>query len=243
MSPAINGAAIVTGAQYRRATPDRWPQPRDVLSFYEFLINGFVLVATVRVGRRSEPGFVTQRPKPMPSPISNTTLTASEIAHLEERARFIRLETNPTHQHSEGRPLFIGLFGRRTFRDSLVRHDAIAPRRARVARPRPLPDGQRTCGRRALPCPRRSRLFSEGLLDDYTRLGSPLGDHPDMRKVPGIDFSSGSIGHALSAGLGMALGARIQGLDFRTFVHARRRRDAGRPGLGSRDERRASRAR
>ena len=56
------------------------------------------------------------------------------------------------------------------------------------------------------------------LLEEYTRLGNPLGDHPDMRRVPGIDFSSGSLGHALSAGLGMALGGRLQGLDFRVFV-------------------------
>ncbi|MCU0903326.1 MAG: transketolase [Tabrizicola sp.] len=56
------------------------------------------------------------------------------------------------------------------------------------------------------------------VLNGYTRLGNPLGDHPDMRKVPGIDFSSGSIGHALSNGLGMALGGRMQGRDFTTFV-------------------------
>jgi transketolase len=55
-------------------------------------------------------------------------------------------------------------------------------------------------------------------LEEYTRLGNPLGDHPDMRRVPGIDFSSGSLGHALSAGLGMCLAARIQGLDFNVFV-------------------------
>ena len=55
-------------------------------------------------------------------------------------------------------------------------------------------------------------------LDDYTRLGSPLGDHPDMSKVPGIDFSSGSIGHALSNGAGIALGARMKRLPFDTFV-------------------------
>lgn len=55
-------------------------------------------------------------------------------------------------------------------------------------------------------------------LDGYTRLGNPLGDHPDMRKVPGIDFSSGSIGHALSNGAGMALGGRMQERDFTTFV-------------------------
>jgi len=56
------------------------------------------------------------------------------------------------------------------------------------------------------------------ILNNYTRLGNPLGDHPDMRKVPGVDFSSGSIGHALSNGLGMALGGRMQGRKFTTFV-------------------------
>lgn len=61
-------------------------------------------------------------------------------------------------------------------------------------------------------------FFDKAWLDDYTRLGSPLGDHPDMRKVPGVDFSSGSIGHALSNGVGMALGARFQKQDFNVFV-------------------------
>lgn len=60
--------------------------------------------------------------------------------------------------------------------------------------------------------------FSKDLLDGYTRLGSPLGDHPDMTKVPGIDFSSGSIGHALSNGLGMALGGRFHDREFFTYV-------------------------
>ena len=60
--------------------------------------------------------------------------------------------------------------------------------------------------------------FETDVLDGYTRLGSPLGDHPDMTKVPGIDFSSGSIGHALSNGLGMALGGRMAGRDFSVFV-------------------------
>ncbi|ANN77554.1 transketolase [Bordetella flabilis] len=56
------------------------------------------------------------------------------------------------------------------------------------------------------------------LLDGYTRLGSPLGDHPDMTKVPGIDFSSGSIGHALSNGAGMAMGGRMRKAPFNVFV-------------------------
>src|SRR5690606_9485167 len=56
------------------------------------------------------------------------------------------------------------------------------------------------------------------LLNGYTRLGSPLGDHPDMTKVPGVDFSSGSIGHALSNGVGMAVGGRLNKQDFNVFV-------------------------
>ena len=60
--------------------------------------------------------------------------------------------------------------------------------------------------------------FPSELLDGYTRLGSPLGDHPDMTKVPGIDFSSGSIGHALSNGLGMVLGGRFHQRDFFAYV-------------------------
>lgn len=55
-------------------------------------------------------------------------------------------------------------------------------------------------------------------LEDYSRLGSGFGDHPDMKRVPGIDFSSGSIGHNLSVGVGVALAARRTGGDYRTTV-------------------------
>ena len=54
-------------------------------------------------------------------------------------------------------------------------------------------------------------FFSWEDLYTYTRLGSPYGDHPDMRKVKGADFSSGSIGHNLSVSVGMALGLRLRG--------------------------------
>jgi len=60
-------------------------------------------------------------------------------------------------------------------------------------------------------------FFPKEWLNDYTRLGSPLGDHPDMRKVPGVDFSSGSIGHALSNALGMAMAQRWTGHDYKVF--------------------------
>ena len=68
------------------------------------------------------------------------------------------------------------------------------------------------------PCLADLGFFPEAWLDTYTRLGSPLGDHPDMRKVPGIDFSSGSIGHNLSVAVGMAYAARLSGRDYRTVA-------------------------
>ncbi len=61
-------------------------------------------------------------------------------------------------------------------------------------------------------------FFPREWLDTYTRFGSPLGDHPDMRKIPGIDFSSGSLGHGLSVGVGMALAGRLDRRDYRVFV-------------------------
>lgn len=59
--------------------------------------------------------------------------------------------------------------------------------------------------------------FPASTLEDYTRIGSAFGDHPDMTKIPGADFSSGSLGHNLSVSVGMALGGRMQGRDFRVF--------------------------
>ena len=53
-------------------------------------------------------------------------------------------------------------------------------------------------------------FFPEEWLDGYSRMGSYLGDHPEMKKTPGVDFSSGSIGHNLSVSVGMALGARLK---------------------------------
>ncbi len=55
-------------------------------------------------------------------------------------------------------------------------------------------------------------------LGQFGKVGSPLNDHPNMKLAPGIDFSSGSLGHNLSVGTGMALGARLSGRDYRTFV-------------------------
>ena len=42
--------------------------------------------------------------------------------------------------------------------------------------------------------------------------------HPDMRHVPGVDMSTGSLGQGLSAAVGMALAARISGKSYRTYA-------------------------
>src|SRR3989337_261961 len=47
---------------------------------------------------------------------------------------------------------------------------------------------------------------------------SRLQGHPDMTRLPGLDMSTGSLGMGLSAGLGMALGARLTGRSCRTYV-------------------------
>lgn len=61
-------------------------------------------------------------------------------------------------------------------------------------------------------------FFPKAELDTYTQLGSAFGDHPDMNKIKGIDFSSGSIGHGLSVGVGMSLGARVDNEKYRSFI-------------------------
>jgi transketolase len=54
-------------------------------------------------------------------------------------------------------------------------------------------------------------------LDNFTKLGSHFGDHPNMKHIPGIDFSSGSLGHGLSVAVGMALAGRVQKRNYRVY--------------------------
>ena len=60
-------------------------------------------------------------------------------------------------------------------------------------------------------------LIDHGLLASYCADGSALGTHPE-HVVPGIDFSTGSLGHGLSIGAGAALAARLEGSSRRAFV-------------------------
>ncbi|MDE2038697.1 MAG: transketolase [Elusimicrobia bacterium] len=60
--------------------------------------------------------------------------------------------------------------------------------------------------------------FPRERLMTLRKLGSPLQGHPDRKRLPGIEFSSGSLGQGLSAGLGMALAAKLEGKPWRTYV-------------------------
>ena len=60
--------------------------------------------------------------------------------------------------------------------------------------------------------------FNEEVLWTFNELKNPLPEHPDEKTIPGIEFPTGSLGHGLSAGLGMALAAKIDKADYRVFV-------------------------
>lgn len=61
-------------------------------------------------------------------------------------------------------------------------------------------------------------FFSKKHLKTFVSFDSILGQHPDSRKVPGVEASTGSLGHGLSIGVGMALAARIDRKNYRFFV-------------------------
>jgi len=144
--------------------------------------------------------------------------TAAEIARIEERARFARLETvrlisiAKTGHYASGfscaeilATLYYGVM-------RLRRGEPDWPERDRFL------FGKGHAAATLYPLLADWGFFPAAELDEYTRLGNAFGDHPDMTRIPGIDFSSGSLGHALSAGVGMALGGRMQGQDFTTYV-------------------------
>jgi transketolase len=62
-------------------------------------------------------------------------------------------------------------------------------------------------------------FFSEDVLDGFLEYDNPLGSHPDRNQVPGVEASTGSLGHGLALGAGTALALRAKGsLDQRVVV-------------------------
>lgn len=61
-------------------------------------------------------------------------------------------------------------------------------------------------------------FFEEEHLHTLRKEGSILQGHPDMKKCPGIEISTGSLGQGLSVGVGMALAAKHDGTGSRVYV-------------------------
>lgn len=61
-------------------------------------------------------------------------------------------------------------------------------------------------------------FFPVSELPNFRKIGSILQGHPSMKKVPGVDMSTGALGHGLSIGVGMALASNLAGKKFNTYV-------------------------
>ena len=61
-------------------------------------------------------------------------------------------------------------------------------------------------------------FFAEALLDTFCEDGGMLAEHPPARLLPGVEAATGSLGHGLPIGLGMALAGRMRGERFRVFA-------------------------
>lgn len=63
----------------------------------------------------------------------------------------------------------------------------------------------------------RAGFYSPRLLKTLRKLGSPLQGHPDSRKLPGVETSTGSLGQGISVAGGMAIAGKLDQKDYRVF--------------------------
>ncbi|KRQ25920.1 MULTISPECIES: transketolase [Mycobacteroides] len=150
-------------------------------------------------------------------PTKGTADRDALLKHLADRAKFVRLETvrlsriaGAGHYTSSfsAAELFAALYY------EILQYNSADPKwpdRDRFV----LSKGHAAIG--LYPILADVGYFDPSELESYTRLGSPFGDHPDMKKVRGVDFSSGSLGHGLSIAVGMALAGRVGRRLYRTF--------------------------
>ena len=61
-------------------------------------------------------------------------------------------------------------------------------------------------------------FFPEAELKEFCKPDGMLGGHPEFPRVPGVEFSTGALGHGLPVGVGMAIAARQSGQNHRVFV-------------------------
>jgi len=61
-------------------------------------------------------------------------------------------------------------------------------------------------------------FFPKGELNNFRKLGSILQGHPDMKDIPGVDMTTGSLGQGLAAANGMALAGKLDNKDYRVYA-------------------------
>jgi len=146
------------------------------------------------------------------------TLDRAEVEQLEEMARRIRVEIIRTVKHAQvghvGGPLSAAdILAALYFRILRIRPDEpLWPERDRFI----LSKGHSSLVQYAALALRG--YFGVEELRTFDSLGSRLQGHPDMKLLPGIDMSTGSLGMGLSAGLGIALGSRFTDMSLRVYV-------------------------
>jgi transketolase len=64
----------------------------------------------------------------------------------------------------------------------------------------------------------KAGFFPAAELRTFCLPGSRLGGHPKIQEVPGVEASTGALGHGLSFGLGMALAGKMDSMDYRVYV-------------------------
>jgi transketolase len=64
----------------------------------------------------------------------------------------------------------------------------------------------------------KKNYFEESELLTLREIGSRLQGHPDMKKTPGVDMTTGSLGQGLSCAVGIALGSKVQKIPYKVYA-------------------------
>ena len=145
---------------------------------------------------------------------------APDLAALEKQAKQLRLDVVDMIYHAkDGHPS-----------PSMSAADIVTALYFGVLRLKPeeplWPDRDRFILSKGHACPilyaalARKGYFPVETLRTLRFIDSILQGHPDMKKTPGIDATTGSLGNGLAIGLGMAQAAKVQGRDYWTYVLA-----------------------